>query len=212
MKKLIIIGARAFGREVYNLSTQSVGYGTKYTIKGFLDDHTAALDGFSPEYPPILSSVENYIIQPDDVFICAIGDTTYKRRYIEMILNKGGEFINLIHQQTSINKIGTRIGKGCIIGPYTYISNDVTIADYVTIQSHVAVGHDVTIGNYCQVNALAFLGGYVKVGECVTINPGANIAPRKQIGTDSTVGINSSVISNVKDGVTVYGNPAKIIL
>ena len=50
------------------------------------------------------------------------------------------------------------------------------------------------------------------VGLCRGTNLGANIAPRKQIGTDSTVGINSSVISNVKDGVTVYGNPAKIIL
>lgn len=212
MKNLIIIGARAFGREIYNLSIQSIGHSTDFIVKGFLDDHAATLEQFSLEYPPILSSVENYTIQPDDVFVCAIGDPNYKKHYVEMILNKGGQFINLIHPSAVINKVGTRIGKGCIVGPYTYISNDVTIADYVTVQSHVAIGHDVTIGKYCQINALSFFGGYVQVGENTTINPGAKIAPRKVVGTGVVVGINSSVISNVKDGVSVYGNPAKIIL
>ena len=35
MKNLLIIGARGFGREIYNLALESIGYGTEFTIKGF---------------------------------------------------------------------------------------------------------------------------------------------------------------------------------
>jgi serine acetyltransferase len=40
---------------------------------------------------------------------------------------------------------------------------------------------------------------------------GVSIAPSKKIGDGATIGIGSVVISNVKPGVTVFGNPAKKI-
>lgn len=61
MKNLLIIGARGFGREIYNLALESIGYGTEFTIKGFLDDKKEALDGYDG-YPSIISSVENYAV------------------------------------------------------------------------------------------------------------------------------------------------------
>ena len=70
MKQLLIIGARGFGREVYNLFLACKAAGLEMCCKGFLDDKKDALDGYK-NYPPIISSVEDYIIQEDDVFICA---------------------------------------------------------------------------------------------------------------------------------------------
>jgi hypothetical protein len=61
MKELLIIGARGFGREVFSLAKQSIGYGESFEIKGFLDDNVNALDGF-PNYPKIIASVEEYEI------------------------------------------------------------------------------------------------------------------------------------------------------
>ena len=69
MKQLLIIGARGFGREIYDLAINSQGYSVTFIIKGFLDDKKDALDEFL-NYPSIVSSVENYEIQIDDVFIC----------------------------------------------------------------------------------------------------------------------------------------------
>ena len=37
MKHLLIIGARGWGREVYNYAIESRGYRTEFDIKGFLD-------------------------------------------------------------------------------------------------------------------------------------------------------------------------------
>jgi len=212
MKNLIIIGARAFGREVYNIALQTKEYNTEWTIKGFLDDDLSVLKGFYNKYPPIIGSIKDYKIQKDDVFICALGDPIVKKDFIQEIELRGGKFVNIIHPTAVINPTGVQLGKGIIICPLTYISNDVTIKNFVTIQTHVAVGHDTIIEEYCQINAFAFMGGYAHIKDNTLINPGACIAPKVSIGKEVIVGINSGVISNVKDNFSVYGNPAKRIL
>jgi sugar O-acyltransferase (sialic acid O-acetyltransferase NeuD family) len=209
MKKLLIIGARGFGREVYTLSTQTNEYGKEWSIKGFLDDKVDALEGFE-NYPPIISSVEDYEVKDEDLFVCALGDTTQKKKYIGMILEKGGKFANVIHP-TSIIGANTKIGSGVIICPFTYVSNDITMGNFVTVQTHSAVGHDTVIGDYAQINALTFFGGYSEIEDGATINPGAMIAPKKKVGQNTIIGLNSSVVRDIESNCTAYGNPAKKI-
>lgn len=206
MKNLIIIGARGFGREVYHIAKQT----GNFNILGFLDDNKSALDGFK-NYPPIISSVEDYKVNEGDYFICALGDVIQKKHYIDKIISKGGHFTNVIHPQSNIVE-NVEMGVGCIICPYTFISNDVNIGNFVTIQSHCAIGHDCIIGNYCHINALSFLGGFVKLEDLVTVNPSATIAPKKTIQNNSIIGTNSSVIRDVKSNTSVYGNPATQIM
>ena len=68
MKNLLIIGARGFGRGVYHLFMDCVKFGSIKDVecKGFLDSNKDALNGYSG-YPPIISSVEDYIVGADDV-------------------------------------------------------------------------------------------------------------------------------------------------
>jgi sugar O-acyltransferase (sialic acid O-acetyltransferase NeuD family) len=206
MKNLIIIGARGFGREVYNLAISCNGFNEEYIIKGFLDDKSEALDGFE-NYPPILSPVEEYVILKDDIFICALGSVIFKKKYSQIILDKGGEFITLIHP-TALISINLKIGIGCIIGSFSVISCDIKIGNFVTIQPFSDLGHDVKVGDWCHINCYSFLGGFVQVEEEATINTGAIIHPDKEIGKSAIVGAGSVVIRNVPPNITVYGNPA----
>ena len=207
MKNLIIIGARGFGREVYDLATQCDGFNKEYTIKGFLDDKKDALDAFV-NYPPILSSVESYTISKKDVFICALGDVRQKEKYIDLIAQKGGSFINLIHPTAIINS-NCILGKGLIILSRVNISNDCHLKDFITIQPFSAIGHDSHIGSYCHLNAYSFMGGYSVLESNVTLHSKATILPNKKVGYGSTVGAMSLVIRNVKPNTTVFGSPAK---
>ena len=209
MKHLLIIGARGYGREMYHLATQCKGYGKEWDIRGYLDDKYDALEGFAG-YPPIIDAVENYVASESDVFCCALGSVIYKEKYINLIVSKGGSFINLIHPTVLINP-NTKLGKGLILCAYSFISNDVTIGDYVTIQNHCTLGHDVEIGDYCQINAYSFFGGWCKVHKSVTVNASATIIDRRTIGENATIGAGSVVIRNVKPGLTLFGNPAREI-
>jgi len=207
MKNLIIIGARGYGRETYNIALESNEFSKAYTIKGFLDDNKKALDGCT-DYPPIIDSVEHYEIQTDDVFICALGDVKYRKKYTDMILSRGGEFINVIHSTAYIGK-NTRIGIGCILARYVNISCDIKIGNFVCFQPFATVGHDCNIGNDCMLNTYSFCGGGVSLEDEVTLNTCAIIQPHKIIHKNATIGAGAFVIRDVESNTTVYGNPAQ---
>lgn len=209
MRHLIIIGARGFGREVYNIALESIGYGEYFDIKGFLDDKLDALDPYEG-YPAIISSVENYSPVENDVFICALGDVKWKKYYTQMILDKGGEFITLIHKRAFISK-NVKVGLGTIISNQCMVSCDVTIGKYSTLQPHVLIGHDNIIGEYCQINSNSTTGGNVYICDFVTIHTSAVILPKAKIGEFAIVGAGSVVLRNVPTKTIVFGNPAKKI-
>lgn len=207
MKNLLIIGARGFGREVYAIALESVGYGEDFLVKGFLDDKSDALDGYK-DYPPIISSCEAYEIQKDDVFICALGFPNMKKKYASIILEKGGKFINLIHKRAYIGK-NTTLGTGCIVGREASISCDIKVGDFVTIQGFSAIGHDAVIGAWCHLNTYSFMGGFSALEDEATLQTGAILVPHKKVGRRSVLGANSVAIKNIKDDITAFGLPAQ---
>lgn len=209
MKNLIIIGARGFGREYYNGLKLREDYGKTFVIKGFLDDKFDALSSFEG-YAPILSSVEDYIIEPNDVFTCALGDPHYRKKYVNIIKEKGGRFLTLINPKSIIHP-NAQIGEGVMISAFCCISANVKIGDFTTIQPFCNIGHDAQIGSFCALESYAFMGGFSAIGENVILHTRATILPHIKIGDDTVVGAGSVVLRNVKAGITVFGVPAKKI-
>lgn len=208
MKQLLIIGARGYGREICDFASECKGYGSEFVVKGYLDDKSDALDNY-PGNPPIIDSVENYQPKENDVFICALGEVKYKKKYCEMVLAKGGKFISLISKKAFISDKNTKIGVGCIICPDSRIHCDVTIGDFVTLQPYAVLGHDVKIGDWCHINDYADCGGGTQIGNEVTIHTHSFILPKFKVGDGATIGAGSIVIGNVKEGMIVFGNPAR---
>ncbi len=206
MKNLIIIGARGFGREVYHLATQCKGYRSEFEIKGFLDDKADALDGVGG-YPSILGAVETYVIQADDVFVCALGEAKFKKQYVDLVRGMGGLFYTLIHPSAMISP-NAKIGQGALILSNVFVSCEVQVGDFVTLQPFCTIGHDARIGSFAHLNAYAFMGGHAHADEGVTLHTGAKILPHKKIGAWATVGAGSVVLRHVKPGNTVFGVPA----
>lgn len=209
MKQIIIIGARGFGRESYHLFSSNKAYSVEYQVKGFLDDKSDALDA-TPGYPAILGPVETYEIQEDDVFFCALGDPVQRKKYVEIILEKGGKFISCISDSAYIASTA-QIGEGVFIGPHTIISADVKLGDYTIVHSFCNFGHDTSFGKYCEVEAYVAMGGYSSMEDMCTVHPHATVLPRIRIRKGGSVGAGSVVIKNVKEGTTVFGVPAKVM-
>jgi sugar O-acyltransferase (sialic acid O-acetyltransferase NeuD family) len=206
MNNLIIIGARGYGREVYNLAIQCNGYDEEFIVKGFLDNNYKALDCFT-NYPPILSSVEDYNIEKGDVFVCALGSIEWKKHYSEIILSKGGIFINLVHPSSKIS-LSTLLGKGILIFMHSSINDNCEIQDFVTIQGYVSIENNVKIGKWTHINAFVYVGDQVIIGNSASLNVRATILPRLKINNYSIVGANSYVESNVGERKVVFGTPA----
>ena len=208
MKQLIIIGAGGMGRTIYDMAIENRGYQSDFVIKGFIDDNTHQLDNFE-NYPSIVGTISEYIPQEDDIFICSIGGES-RRACMEMIINRGGDFITMIHPTS---RIGTNvhIGKGSYIGAYTIIAADAYIDDYNFIQSHVIVGHDCKIGMWNRIDSYVMLVGATEIGTECMLHTRCMISHNVHIGNGVHVGAGSLVINDVENGTTVFGSPARRI-
>jgi sugar O-acyltransferase (sialic acid O-acetyltransferase NeuD family) len=209
VKKLIIIGAGGYGREVSTMARQSLGYGQDFIVKGFLDSKVDALKSYNA-YPPILGDIGDYVIQPDDVFVCAIEDVVRRRHCYDVIIERGGQPYTLIHQSCRVAD-GAEIGLGCVLSYDIIVSNDTQIGDQVLINSRAIIGHDSRVANGCSIGVQAFLAGAVKLGAGVTIHASASIHKGLTIGSGASVGMSSTVVRDVPANVTVFGTPAKVI-
>ena len=209
MKHLIIIGAGGMGRQVLSFAKSCNGYGKEFEIKGFLDDNLETMNNF-PDYPPVLGTVDGYQIEPDDVFFNSIGDIKAKKLCIKKILDKGGNFLTLIHPTAQVSP-DTKIGKGCMLSSYVGVGVETTIGDFCLLQSKCTIGHDVIVGDFSRIDCNVVLIAGVKVGKDVCVHTSSVVNHNVQLGDGSTVGAMSFVIKNVKPGQTVFGNPAKVI-
>ena len=206
MKNLIIIGARGHGRAVCAMALAQ----GKYNVKGFLDSKTDALGELSGYYPPILNSVEDYKIEEGDVFICALGDLIYRKKYSHIIIDKGGEFVSVIHPTTIIDST-VRIGIGCNIGAYNVIDSGSVIEDHVMIQHHVVFGHDAKVGAWSRIDSNVFIGGYTEVEHESIIHTGAVVLPQVCVAQGTIVGASAMVNKSTSSETVVVGIPAKIL-
>lgn len=209
MKNLLIIGASGFGRDIYDFAKESVGYGIEFHIKGFLDCNIDALKEY-PLYPAVISSEDDYEIQEDDVFICALGDVRIKKKCTEKMLSRGAEFYTLIHYSAHISP-SAKVGKGCFIGYNVAVGSYSVIEDHVLVQNFSIIGHDAKIGKYSRLDSKVVCVGGVIVKEMVCIYTSAVINHNVILMNGCTIGALSFVINTVKENFTVFGNPARVL-
>ena len=209
MKKLVIIGAGGMGRSVYCIALGCIGYDENFIIKGFIDDNLNSLDGFS-NYPPIISSIDDYVIEKDDVFVCSIGNSSLKRILCEKIKSKGGQFFSLIHR-TAIIRQNAMIDTGCIIADYASIGADARIGCNSLVQSYAIVAHDCIIGDYVRIDTHCVCVGGVIVETGAMVHTGAILSHNVVVEENAHVGAASFVIRRVKAGTTAFGSPAKCL-
>jgi sugar O-acyltransferase (sialic acid O-acetyltransferase NeuD family) len=210
MKRLIIIGAGGFGREVLMTAKTVQAQRGEWEIGGFLDDNPAALAGYHYNLP-IFASINDYLPQNNDCFIIAMESPQNKLTISQQFQEKGAEFITLIHPSAEIGD-NVKIGIGCVLLPHIGISCDVTLGNFVTMNAHAAVGHDAMLGDGSTLSAFAHVSGAVKLGKGAYVGIHGCILPGVEVGDFAVVAAGSVVVKNVKPGTTVMGVPAKKIL
>lgn len=210
IKNLIIVGAGGMGRSVYCIAIGSIGYGTEFQVKGFIDDDLHSMDEFA-NYPPMLGTIDGYEIQENDVFVCSIGSTKTKKMICEKLKARGAKFQTLIHK-TAIVRQNAKIGDGCIIADYASVGADSTIGENTLVQTFSIAAHDCKIGNYVRIDTHSTCVGGVIVEDCATIHTTAVVSHKVVVGEGAVVAAMSFVIKKVKPNTTVYGNPAKVLM
>lgn len=207
MKNVIIIGAGGFGREVYWWAKHSLQI-SEYRFKGFLDDKLFEDSKFTFELP-VIATIDNYIVEENDVFIIAIGNVSIKKNTVNSMKERGANFLTLIHP-TAIVVPTAKIGEGVILAPYTLISDSAVLGDFVMMNIYSSVGHDVTVGEYSVFGPYATAGGGSVMSEGVFLAAHSLVVPYKNIGTNVQISANCTAFKNVDDKALVYSKANNI--
>ena len=207
MKNILIIGAGGCGREVLQWIKDINAISHEWNIKGFLDDDPDALEGLRCDVA-VIGDTKSYVPQPDDRFICCVGNSSTRKLIIENMEAKGAEFVNIIHP-TSIVADSALLGKATILYPYSIISDNAELGDGCIINMHSTVAHDSVLGEYCTISAHCDITGMCKLGDRVFMGSGARTVPSAKVGSDVFICAGSTVMSRIKDGMKVIGIPAK---
>lgn len=207
MKRILIVGAGDFGREMYGWLAGDRRHGVEWKVAGFLDDNLGAL-GRYPHYPiGVVGKISDY--EPaGELLVFGIASPKVRLLLGEKLLAKGGEFLTYIHPTAVVSQF-TTIGRGCFLGPYSIISTDVRIGDFVAINCATSVGHDCTIGDGCMINSHCDLTGHTQFGKGVFFGTSVCVVPKIKVGDFAALGAGSTVVRNVKAGTTVMGPAAQ---
>ena len=209
MKKLIIVGAGGFGREVYAWAKDHPDSGHAWEITGFLDDDPHVLDGY--DYPVgVMGSVEEHQPAEDEVFVCAIGAPMIKKKVCQGLLARSATFISLVHPSVILGE-NIQLGDGVVLCPRVTLTADITVGAFAAINCHSSAGHDVVIGAWATISGHCDLTGNTRYGVGAFLATGVRIVPGKSVGDFAYVGAGSVVIRSVKDGLKVFGNPARVL-
>ncbi|MBV5335588.1 hypothetical protein JZU48_00760, partial [bacterium] len=89
MKKLLIIGAGGFGRELYVWASQHPDCGRAWTLAGFLDDNPEALAPFG-RFASV-HSLAGHKPSADHVYLAGLGMPPLKEKLVAPLVADGAE-------------------------------------------------------------------------------------------------------------------------
>lgn len=211
--RLILLGAGDFAREVIWLVSE-MATTPDWEFGGLLDDdreraaQILSSNGFGQR---VLGTIDNYIPQQDDRFVCTIGNPKAKLAVSERIAARDGKFVNLIHPSAAIGP-GCILGSGIIVCRSAVITTNVVIGNHVHINLAATCGHDAVIGDGCTLSAHCDVTGHATLERGVFLGSHASVTPGVRVGEYAVVGAGSVAFRNVGGGQTLLGVPGKSLL
>lgn len=182
-----------------------------YNLRGFLDDDTSKINQTFYDLP-VLGTTDTILHAHREIAVAiAIANPGSKKKLIEKCRkNSNIHFPSFIHPTVWIGqKVSWK--EGCIVYPGVTINYETEMGRFVTINMNAAIGHNCRLHDYSTLSPGVNLGGFTQLGEESFIGIGASTLQSITIGEKSIVGAGAIVIKPVSEGVTVAGNPAKII-
>ena len=207
-----LYGASGFGQEVMFWLKRQVNRDSPGSDVVFVDDGSSMkeLDGCA------VLSYEAFLSRPEDHKFCtvAIAGAAVRQKLDEKLDRDGVRPLTILGDYSFIR--GATVSDGAFVSAYVDITSNVRIGRCFHANTYSYVGHDCVIGNYVTFAPKVACNGNVHIHDHAYIGTGAILkqgTPEKPlvIGRGAVVGMGAVVTRDVPPGVTVVGNPARVL-
>jgi UDP-N-acetylbacillosamine N-acetyltransferase len=205
---IVIIGAGGHAKVAADIA-QLIGL----AVAGFLDTVNPERQGSPFHGLTVLGGLEQLDLLAQRGVrqaIVAVGDCDVRLRLAEHAVGAGFTLPMLVHP-SAVLAADVVVGKGSVLAAGAVVNPGATIGANVIVNTSASVDHDCVIADGVHVAVGARLAGDVRVGRGSWIGMGALVRERLRIGAGVMVGAGALVLSDLPDGVTAYGSPAKVI-
>ena len=136
------------------------------------------------------------------------GSLQSRKRLFELALACGFRPIDAIHPSAIISP-SARIGKGLTVMANAVVNAEAELGDNVLVNTGAIIEHGCIVGNHVHLSPRATLLADVRIGSETMIGAGAVIRQGLQVGANVMVGAGAVAVTDIPDGATVVGIPAK---
>lgn len=212
MKDIAIIGAGAYGQEIFCLirKINERQVSPRWNFIGFFDDNKT-LWSTSNHYGSIIGGIDSLNDWKENMdVVIAIANVSVLEKIVAKLDNERLDFPNIIDPDTHyLDKETVKMGKGNIVGEITRFAPNVTLGDFNIVVNDGVFGHDDVIGNYNVFFPDSRLSGHVTCGNGNMFGVRATVLQGIQIGNNVKLAAGSMLMNNALDGFTYRGNPAR---
>ena len=209
MKKIYIIGAGGFGREVAWLIERINHNHKEWDIQGFLDDNNEK-HGQPEGHYRVLGGCDILKECKEEVWaVCAVGSAHVRKKIINRVMQyENVKFATLIDPSVLYSD-SVKIGEGTIVCAGCILTVDISIGRHVLINLDCTVGHDAVLEDFVTVYPSVNISGCATVEQEVELWTGAQIIQGKRIGYETIVGAGAVVDKDLPCKCTAVGAPAQ---
>ncbi len=188
-----------------------------FDVVGYLDDDpetqlSAAQVGL--KLLGALDDLEQVVesIESDLLIHAAIGSNDLRQLWMDRSMRLSGVTCPPVIHPSAFVSPSARLGKGVFIAPRAVVNARAEIGTGVIINTGAIVEHDCVIGPFSHVTPAATLGGFVHIGGHCLIGIASSILPGVTLGDQVTLGAGAVATTDLPEGVTAIGVPAKVLI
>lgn len=210
-KKIVIIGAGGFAREVLDIFNACIEAGKDYEVLGYVVELGYGSAGTLVNNKPILGDFDWIARHAEEVYvICGAGTPALRMRLVRRAQEVGARFCNVVHPSAILTP-WVKFEKGVVIAAGCILTNQIELGSHVHINLGCTIGHDAMLGDFVTLAPGVHISGKVRLSTGAYVGTGANIVEGVNVGEWSLVGAGSTIIRNVPPNTTVVGVPGKVI-
>ena len=209
MRRLVIVGAGGFGREVVQIVAAINASAPTWDVVGFLDDSPSdggtvqlALQGLT--HLGGLAHLGD--LDAATAAVIAIGEPSVRAAITAAHPHRA--WATLVHPDTTLGG-DVSLGAGTSIAAGTLMSTNVRVGRQVHVDHDVTVGHDSTLGDHVRLNLQACISDSAPLRERVLIGANATVPQGRLVDAWAVVGAGAVVVRDLTASVTVKGVPAR---